>query len=957
MQISATVQAAGHWLPRCAMFPGWFLSRRKFLRSSLGTVLVTASPAVRAAARLFPSAAPVGSTEQLRMQFSFGHNAAQAAPFVIRLTGSGGVKPDRDQWQGNADAGNIQTQSVVLSYPRQNVKIIQQLQTIWGWLIDHSDEDTVRRLTGDPAWRVDSRELRIECNAEGTSGFTVTIDQLLRASSMWIPALDLYIACGDSPKPLQDYLSETAAHNESRILDRVHREPEASYEQFCGLWEDMGNPAFTHPRQEGPGHIVCLSWDSAIAKFGIDRGGGVWNDYGNPDHFRFWFSFGNLGDGIVPYWKSQSLTDGLPVITTVYERDNIRYELEQFSYPLNGPPQTRNGEIAMLLLQRVVLTNLSDEPRSLDIGMVHQRRFPADEDADIGAESKSDRLWLLGEAHRDVLLAVHASEAQFAWAGATEPEGKMNGVEVTVSFNLPASGIRELFVTLPSQVVKTADLQTLEAIDYAAAKKTTLEFWSGYLDKGATFNVPERPVNDLFRASLWHALRLPRRHSDGTMDLPFSNFAYSQTGTPWPINQAVYVDYMLYGLRGYDVVAAEEIAAIYHNNQEFSGHLNGNADWLTYTPGMLYAFARNFLLSGDRDSFNRALPQTLRALDWSLAEVCRAADSDTAQPEQLRGLVEGPLNDLTGSGYWAFNQAYLCAGLQMIGIALARIHHPRAQECSQAAEKFRSAVYRAFQLASVSSFPVQLRDHSWIPFVPSQATKTSRNFEMWYPSDVDTGPVHLLRLGAIPPHDPLAEFMLNDHEDNLFLHGWGMANEPVYNQQATAYLLRDDPKAAIRAFYSYMACAFSHSAFEPVEHRWCWGQYFGPPSTDGAWSELYRNMLVREADESTLLIGQATPRAWLQDGKRITVKAAPTWFGKVSFEIDSHAQSGSIRASLHLEPREPIHTILLRLRHPDARPMSSVTVNGEPWQDFDRAREWVRITNPGVEVYSVVAGY
>lgn len=940
-------------LLRCAVLPGWAFTRRKFLRSSLGTLLVAVSPAVRAAARLRSLPSGEGPAEQLALQFSIGHKRARSAPFVVRLIPSGGVQADRNQWQG-AGAGHVETQTVVLGYPRQEPKIIQKLQTIWAWLIENSDEDTLRRLTRDAAWRVDSRKLRIECNAEGTSGFTVTVDQLQRNRSMWVPALDLYIASGDEPKPLEEYLREIA--NDSRILDRVDREPEASYEQFCGLWQDMGNPAFTHPRQEGPGHIVCLSWDSAIAKFGVDRGGGVWNDYGNPDHFRFWFSFANLADGIIPYWKSQSLTDGLPVITTIYERDEVRYELEQFSYPLNGPPATREGEIPMLLLQRVAVTNLSAEARRLDVVMVHQRQFPRDETIGIAGEAQGDRLWLLDEAHDNVLLAVHASGAQFAWAGATEPEGKMNGVEVTVSFELPASGTRELFVTLPSQVVQPADRQTLAAIEYAAARKTTLDFWSGYVDKGATFNVPEKSVNDLFRANLWHALRLPRRHSDGTMDLPFSNFAYSQTGTPWPINQAVYVDYMIYGLRGYDAIAAEEIAAIYHNNQEFSGHLNGNADWLTYTPGMQYAAARNFLLSGDRSSFERALPQTMKALDWSLGEI-RRANSDATQPEQLRGLVDGPLNDLTGLGYWAFNQAYLYAGLQMMAIALARIQHPRAEECSRAAEQFRSAVHRAFQFSSVASPPVQLRDSSWIPFVPSQATHPGRNFEMWYPSDVDTGPLHLVRLGAIPPQDPLADFMLNDHEDNLFLHGWGMANEPVYNQQATAYLLRDDPKAVVRAFYSYMACAFSHSVFEPVEHRWCWGQYFGPPSTDGAWSELYRNMLVREADEDTLLIGQATPRAWLEDGKRISVKGAPTWFGKVSFEIESQAQSGTIRASVQRESREPLSTMLLRLRHPDARPMQRVTVNGEAWMDFDSSREWVRISNPAVEVYSVVASY
>lgn len=87
----------------------------------------------------------------------------------------------------------------------------------------------------------------------------------------------------------------------------------------------------------------------------------------------------------------------------------------------------------------------------------------------------------------------------------------------------------------------------------------------------------------------------------------------------------------------------------------------------------------------------------------------------------------------------------------------------------------------------------------------------------------------MIRLEAIPADGLLAESLLNDHEDNLFLNGWGAANEPVYNPQGTAYLLRDEPKAVIRTFYSTMACAFSHSVFEPVEHRWFWGQYFGPP--------------------------------------------------------------------------------------------------------------------------------
>ena len=896
-------------------------------------------------------AEPLG---QLKLHLALGPRAVPATPFSLRLVPSGGVEVrNADAWQGTAGGGHTELRTFTVAYPKSDVKPLENLQVIWADLIAHSDADTVRRLTQDPAWRIDSRKITVEMNAQGTRGFTLTVDQLLRNKAFWIPSLDLYIATGDAPVSFDEHQRELVPYNGARVLEEVQRAPEASYEQYKGLWEDMGNPNYVHPAQQGPGHIVCLSWDSAIAKFGIDRGGGVWNDYGNPDRFRFWFEFANLAEGIGLYWKSQSLTDGLPVVATVVERGGVRYEVEQFAYPLNGPPKQRSGDLSMVLLQRVRLTDLLGQARTVPVTLVHERQFASQEDTGVIAEQQAGRLLLLDNAHRNILLAIDGAGAGIVWAGGNESEPKMKRMDITVSVDLPADGTREFFITLPSPVIRAADRQALLGLNYSASRKNTLDFWSDYIAQGAQFTVPEKAVNDLFRANLWHALRLPRRHGDGRIDLPYSNFAYDQTGTPWPVNQVVYVDYMLYGLRGYNGVASEEMQAIYRNNQEFSGQVNGLAHWLAYTPGMLYAVAQDFLLSGDRESFDKLLPATLKALDWTLAQMHSASTG----PGATRGLVDGPLNDLTGNGYWAFNQSYVYAGLDLMSKALARAGNPRAEECRKAAEEFRAAVERGFQTATVRSPLVQLRYHTWVPYVPCEATKDGRIYDQWYPTDVDTGAIHLLRLKALPADSSLADSLLNDQEDNLFLDGLGMANEPVYNQQATAYLLRDDAKAVIRAFYSQMACAFSHSVFEPVEHRWRWGQYFGPPSTDGSWFELYRNMLVRELDDETLLLGQAIPRRWLEDGKRIEVKRAPTWFGGLSFEVQSLVRSGSIRASFQLDGRRPVKMVLVRLRHPEGARLRHVTVNGQEWHDFDAEKEWVKIPNASGRVYTVVATY
>ena len=78
---------------------------------------------------------------------------------------------------------------------------------------------------------------------------------------------------------------------------------------------------------------------------------------------------------------------------------------------------------------------------------------------------------------------------------------------------------------------------------------------------------------------------------------------------------------------------------------------------------MIYAVAQNYLLSGDQAAFDRLLPQTLRALDWCLEQLMQNATREAPS----RGLFRAPLNDLTGDGFWAFNQAYMYAALESSG--------------------------------------------------------------------------------------------------------------------------------------------------------------------------------------------------------------------------------------------------------------------------------------------------
>jgi hypothetical protein len=921
---------------------------------------------------------PAGGQEQLQVRISWGHTSPDTRPFYVRLVpkeatiaeAAGMELESEDRLQdvtceSKAGGGDVDGIEFVLQYASLDVKPTEAIHPFWKDLIAQSDADTAGRLQQDPAWRPDPRVLTIQMNREGTQGFSVTVDQLLRTKVFWVPACDVFIVAGDARPSFAEYQDQLAPYRGRRVLDRVQREPEASYEQYAARWEDMGSPAYKHPSQPAPGHIVGLAWEGSLYKFGIDRGAGVWSDYGAPFRYHFWFDFGDLSPGLADAWKGQRLIDGLPVIATSVERDGLHYEVEQFAYPVNGPPQERRGDMPMALLQKIIVTRTQRGGGQLSVKMHYRRETTADDafgltarregSASVFAEGPGNRALLVIDGANQVTTCRMVDEQAGPPRG--EKEKPWKNYEFVVSFGLAEKGSKEFVVTLASPPVEPEDTEAFLKLDYARARQETLAFWSDWVRRGAQFEVAEKAVNDLLRVSLWHALRLPRRHGGSEkgveIDLPYSNFAYDQHGTPWPVNQAVYVDYMLYGLRGYNDEATEELRTIYRNNQEPNGHVKGYANWGVYTPAMIYTVAQNYLLSGDREAFEKLLPQTLKALDWCLAEVHAASRNDGP----ARGLLRAPLNDLTGDGVWAFTQAYVYAAFETLGKALEQAGHPRAAECREAAASFRQSVERAFGAAMMTSPLVPLRDHTWTPYVPCEATKPGRRLEVWYPTDVDTGAMHLLRLKALPAQGLLADALLNDHEDNLYLHGWGMANEPVYNPQATAYLLRDDPPAIIRAFYSYMACAFSHSVLEPVEHRWTWGQYFGPPSTDGAWFELYRNMLVRELDDGSLLLLQATPRKWLADGRHIEVKRAPTYYGDISFTIESRAGSGSLVATIDMPKRRPPEKLFVRFRHPEAKPIRSVTVNERNWTAFDPGKEWVIIEKPLPEQYTIVAHY
>jgi hypothetical protein len=190
---------------------------------------------------------------------------------------------------------------------------------------------------------------------------------------------------------------------------------------------------------------------------------------------------------------------------------------------------------------------------------------------------------------------------------------------------------------------------------------------------------------------------------------------------------------------------------------------------------------------------------------------------------------------------------------------------------------------------------------------------------------------------------------------------WGGESPQLgYSFLANVYLRRDEIPSFLRQWvnnyaafvmptpeYGFLEHFMNHAdpgqieAFEKGEFR----KYRNGHALS-YFMEQFRSLLVWEGD-GALWLAKATPRHWLEQGKKISVKNAPTTFGPVAYEIVSDADHGKITATVEMPSRRRVRTIILRLRHPRAAPIKRITLNGQPWKDFDPAGEIIRLPGSG----------
>ena len=425
------------------------------------------------------------------------------------------------------------------------------------------------------------------------------------------------------------------------------------------------------------------------------------------------------------------------------------------------------------------------------------------------------------------------------------------------------------------------------------------------------------------------------------------------------------------------------------------------------TGRLLFAMADRYFLTGDKQWFERNRVRLQAAADWiirqrnsHMKDIPNRRDLLVAglMPPRMLGDYAIPSSDWR---WYYFDNAFALQGLRRFADALTEFDPQAGRKYRAEAEAFREDIRRAVHREAAMS-PVRLgRDGKYRSFIPCAAYARGELLSMELGAlqrpqcDVIVGALPLAEpFGALDAGDArmvgtlnlmeeiatspeVAAYVLPPNigrtmnvmedivasvnsgrklDDAWFWNCYG-ASLPKASHNANIYLRQDDVPNFLRFWMNaYAAMVGADGKF------WEWGQFGAytncthPDNGTAGWFlENFRNLLVME-DGRSLWIARATPRVWLEQGKKITVANAPTYFGTLAYEIVSDVEDGKISATVEIPNRKSPKSVVIRFRHPKATPIKSVTVNGRPWTGVDKDKEVIELTGLTGKV-TVAAGY
>jgi len=844
----------------------------------------------------------------------------------------------------------------------------------------------VFEVHGDDPAPGGSHDITVVTLQSGERTFSFALPDLDRGP-IYLPDFHAYVVkAADS-----NSFSPAIVKQGGRIRERLAREPEQTYERAS-----KEIPSLDPVERQGGRLYLPLAADSSWQKFAFEWGGNITIDKiaskAKGEELKRLEWKGNrlswrLGTGELPTFRPASkdsrlsvLEDYLPVAVASWETGGIVYQEEAFVTQLSGPLGigARDEQTPSALMVRVTAKNSSTTAKDSHLWLGID---PAEE------LSFRDEQWLVGQGdlvRGRITLSPH-SKADLSQM----KDGARQLPALHVHSSVPAGGEDVTYFALPYiPRLLDSEKRQLGALNYGSEKERVVKYWKNLTAHAVRYRIPEKKFETFARATLVHIhTSTTKDPKSGLMMVPAASYTYQVFANESCFqilmldalgDHKTAADYLetfirLQGSRPLPGTFTGDQHEVYHGARVNAEYDYTAAEYNLDHGTVLWTLAEHYFMTRDREWLAHVLPSMIRAADWIISQrrLTMVMDAEEKAPEY--GLMPaGHLEDNHDWGHWFSVNAFASAGMTRLGEALREVGHAEAGRITREAEVYRNdlraAVLAAAQLAPV----VQLRDNTYVPYVPTRAHQRIRLFGpirvayyQRYPEkalptyrlsatrEVLYGPMILLYTSIFRTDELITQWVLDDWEDNatmstslgLNVHGWvddeywfsrgGMVFQANLQNPTLVYLRRHEIPAALRNLYNdFVSCYYPDVNVFTEEYRQ-WRSPSGPfykIPDEARFVNRVRDLLVRE-DGDELWLAAGTPRRWLADGQRIQLDEMPTTFGPVSLNLVAHATE--VTGTVQLPSRNPLHQAWLVLRVPEQKRLQSIEINGKGWTDFN----------------------
>ncbi len=907
---------------------------------------------------------------RVRIQFGTAHAAQPPSAGTSTTPGGGGAT-----LKGQPESGRLEVFNGAVTAVRPVDGTSVTVKPELSWTLDKSGAGGIEADLVTAADPIDSRYDRtIVTVRSSTRPFSFAADEVARGDRILVDDLGVLVTNAQDTISIDAYREALRREFAGQTVhDRVAAADEQTLDR---AWNDMplkhalyfvhglpGDRNTMHQNPNGEIEVSAVKRWFDVQRSPRDSERKLWAG----DTLRI-----SLGFPREEARGGRELQDGyLPVLRTWWQDGPVYYE-QKTVLTAAGDLNDVALDTPTVLLMQIRVVNVSDSQEATAVlrfgsNARESEKLALKEDQAMAVSSQGERLRFLVKAEGQT--GLKEERGSVAWSASLKPgQSKL------------------LHVAIPSiTLTKDDEIESVRSLNFEAEAKRVCTLWRGLTAQGTQIQTPEPWINDFYKAHTRHLLVNCFKELN-------TEYLHAHVGT---FHYGVYPNesvMMISDLdrRGYHDQARRNYDAFLHYQGtvampgtfksaegEFYGAGGHETGGYNKSHGyVMWGMAEHWWYTHDRDWMAKAAPGMVKACEWVIRERrgMMTTNPDGSKSLSYGWLPAGSLEDVTDYWNWLATNSATVWGFRALADALADFGHPEGKRLQQEARAYYDDFMRGITESRILCPVVRLRDGTYVPKIPSRLYERGRAHG-WLRETLE-GSLFLPAYNLLAPTAPETRWILQDYEDNLYIsdrYGYSIPafdnfwfSRGGFSMQSNLldgplpYLWRDEIKHYLRAYFNGFASAFYPEIRMCNEHclpelGYPRGDHF--KSSDEAQSTYWLRLMFVNEQGSDLYLGQAIPRYWLANGNQIGIQRAATHFGPLSLQYDSQAANGTVRAVLDPPTRNKPQTVYLRIRHPQAKPLRSVLVNGQTYDKFDRDKEWIILPGTLQGRQEIVARY